>query len=261
MPSWDPNLYLQFGDERTQPTRDLIARIALANPRRIMDLGCGPGNSTRLLRSRWPDADITGLDNSPDMIAAAARDFPGGRWTLGDAGTWAADTPFDLVFSNAALHWVSDHARVFPHLLAQVARPGALAVQMPVHLYSPVHQLIHEIAADPEWREQTRAAAQAIQVERPGFYYDLLQQLATRLDLWETEYLHILDGPQAVVDWIRGTGLRPFLEALENEEQRGRFLGRLLEGVTRAYPPQRDGRVLFPFRRLFLVAHCGPRVA
>jgi trans-aconitate 2-methyltransferase len=255
MPSWNPDLYLQFANERNQPILDLIARINLANPRRIIDLGCGPGNSTDLLHQRWPEADLTGLDNSPDMLAAAGKNYPQGKWLQGDAGTWTADAPFDLVFSNAALQWVPNHAAVLPRLLEQVSPPGALAVQMPVHFQSPVHQLILEIARDPAWQHRMQGALNAIWVGRPGFYYDLLQPRAARLELWETEYDHILDGPQAIVDWIRGTGLRPFLEALEDDGQRSRFLELLRAGVTRAYPRQQDGRVLFPFRRLFLVAY------
>jgi trans-aconitate 2-methyltransferase len=255
MPSWNPDLYLQFANERNQPILDLVARIHLADPRRIIDLGCGPGNSTALLHQRWPEADTTGLDNSPDMLAAAAKAYPPMKWQEGDAGTWTADVPFDLVFSNAALQWVPDHATVLPRLLEQAGQPGALAVQMPLHFESPVHQLILEIARDPAWRHCMEQAVHAIRVERPGFYYDLLQPHAARLDLWETIYHHILDGPQAIVDWIRGTGLRPFLQALPDEGQKSRFLELLLAGVTEAYPRQKDGRVLFPFRRLFLVAY------
>ena len=255
MPSWDADLYLRFGSERTRPALDLLAHIDLENPRRIVDVGCGPGNSTALLHERWPDADITGLDSSAEMLAKAAKTHPQWKWIRADAATWTPPGPFDLIFSNAALHWVPNHAEVLPRYLRQVSQPGALALQMPVHFQSPLHQHILEIARDPIWEQRTRQAAQAIKVERPSFYYDLLQPLTARLDLWETEYLHILDDPQAILDWIRGTGLRPFLEALESDEQRSQFEERLLAGVSQAYPRQKDGRVLFPFRRLFLVAY------
>jgi trans-aconitate 2-methyltransferase len=206
------------------------------------------------LHQRWPDADITGLDSSADMLATAKKTYPQWQWLHADASTWVPPDRFDLIFSNAALQWVPNHAEVLPRFLGQVSQPGALALQMPVHFQSPVHQHILEIARDPLWEQQTRQAAHALKVERPSFYYDLLQPLTARLDLWETEYLHILDGPGAILDWIRGTGLRPFLEALARE-QRSRFEERLLAGVTQAYPRQKDGRVLFPFRRLFLVAY------
>ena len=255
MPTWDPQLYLTFGGERTQPAIDLVARVELGQPRRIIDLGCGPGNSTALLRGRWPEAEVTGLDSSREMLAAAGENHPGWRWVEGDIGTWEADSSYDLVFSNAALQWVPRHAEVFPRLLASVAAGGALAVQMPAHFQSPVHQLILDTAAAPEWRHLTRAAAEAIAIGRPSFYYDLLAPRCARIEIWETEYNHVLAGPGAIIDWMSGTGLRPFLEALETEEQRTAFRQRLLAGLSAAYPRQRDGRILFPFRRLFLVAY------
>lgn len=254
MPTWDADLYLRFADERARPARDLIVRIELPNPRRIVDLGCGPGNSTVLLHERWPDAELVGLDNSPEMIAAAKGAHPRWTWLQADISHWQADTPFDLVFSNAALHWTPDHSRLFPHLLRQASPSGVLAVQMPVISYSPVHQLIFAIADDAAWRSRMVHARTAIQVQSAGFYYDLLRPLSRRLDLWETEYLHVMDGPEAILEWIRGTGLRPFLEALQTQTERQEFLDRLLSGVAQAYPPQQDGRVLFPYRRLFLIA-------
>jgi trans-aconitate 2-methyltransferase len=255
MPTWDPALYQRYERERTQPARDLLARIESEKPRRIADLGCGPGNSTALLRERWHKAEIIGVDNSPEMIAAARQAWSQGDWRLADIATWTESTPFDLVFSNAALHWVRDHERVFPRLLNLVGRPGVLAVQMPAHLASAVHRLMLHIADDPMWRERMINARIAIEVHRPPFYYDLLRPLCARLELWETEYLHVLEGPEAIVEWIRGTGLRPFLEALGHQDERRLFLERLLAGVNQAYPRQADGRVLFPFRRLFFIAY------
>jgi trans-aconitate 2-methyltransferase len=255
MPTWDANLYLRFGSERTQPAMDLVRRVELAEPRRVIDLGCGPGNSSALLRQRWPEAEVIGLDSSPEMLAAAAQSHPQGTWVQGDAAAWTAESPFDLVFSNAALQWVPDHAAVLPHLFRQVGPGGALAVQMPVHFQSPVHQHILRLADEPAWRDRLHAAKSAIAVGRSGFYYDLLQPAAARMDLWETEYIHIMQGPEAIVEWIRGTGLRPYLEALADDGERGQFLDKLLAGVTKDYPRQKDGRVLFPFRRLFIVAY------
>ena len=255
MPSWDADLYLKFAGERTQPSVDLISRISLAHPRRIIDLGCGPGNSTAMLRQRWPAAEITGLDNSREMINAASQAYPGWTWVEGNIATWTAAQPFDLVFSNAALHWVANHAEVMPHLLRQVLPKGALAIQMPAHFRSPVHELMIEVSRNPAWKNKMQDATHAIKVERPAFYYDLLNPHASKLDLWETEYIHVMNSPAAILEWIRGTGLRPFLEALPSEEQRQRFEELFLAGLTGAYPAQRDGRVLFPFRRLFLLAY------
>lgn len=255
MPAWDANLYLQFGAERTQPSIDLASRIAVQSPRRIVDLGCGPGNSTEVLRRRWPEAEITGLDNSPEMIAAATKAYPQGRWVLGDIPAWEAASPFDVVFSNAALQWVKDHATAFPHLIKQVAEGGALAVQIPAHIASPVHRLMLQIADEARWREEMEAAKGALTMERPSFYYDALKPYASRIELWETEYNHVMENSDAIVEWIRGTGLRPFLEALESEDDQRAFLEKLRAGVARAYRQQYDGRVLFPFRRLFVIAY------
>jgi trans-aconitate 2-methyltransferase len=255
MANWDAGLYLKFADERTRPAADLAARIALAAPARVVDLGCGPGNSTAVLRTRWPAADVVGVDNSPDMIAAATKAHPGGRWVLADLATWADPEPFDVVFSNAALQWVPGHAAVIPRLFALVAPGGALAVQAPIHFESPLHRLMLQIADRPEWRDRMAAAKAALRTERPGFYYDALRPAAAKLDLWVTEYLHELPGPADIVAWIRGTGLRPYLAALAGDTERSAFERLLLEGVTAAYPPQADGRVLFPFRRLFVIAY------
>jgi len=255
MPSWDADLYLKFANQRTQPAIDLISRISLPHPGRIIDLGCGPGNSTAMLHQRWPAADIIGLDSSREMISVASQAYPDWTWVEGDIASWAAAIPFDLVFSNAALQWVANHAEVIPLLLEQVSPQGALAIQMPAHFQSPVHQLLLEIAKDPAWHHSMQDAINAIAVGRPSFYYDILQPHTSKIDLWETEYIHIMDGPLAILDWIRGTGLRPFLEALESEEQKSCFEQLLLSGLTTAYPRQKDGHVLFPFRRLFIVAY------
>jgi len=255
MPLWDPNQYLKFGGERTQPAIDLLARVRLDAPYRIIDLGCGPGNSTALLHARWPESSIEGLDSSPDMIAAASRDYPQLRWTIGDISGWTPDRPYDLIFSNAALHWVPDHSRVIPHLFSHVAGGGALAIQMPAHFQSPVHRLLIEIAAHPDWAELTAQARSAIKVERPSFYYDLLSPLCSRIDLWETEYIHQLKSHQEIIEWMRGTALRPFLESLPGDETRSLFEERFLTALRQAYSLQLDGTLLFPFRRLFITAY------
>jgi trans-aconitate 2-methyltransferase len=255
MPRWNPAQYLHFAAERTQPAIELLARIAIDEPRTVIDLGCGPGNSTAELHQRWPAATIVGLDNSPEMITAARVAHPDRQWQLGDIASWTADTPYDVVFSNAALQWVPDYARVLPHLLSQVAPGGALAVQMPAHLHSPVHQAMLTVARDPAWHDRMQHAAGAIVVHSPQVYYDLLQPLAARIDLWVTEYLHVLDNPTAIIEWMRGTGLRPFLQALADDAECARFEERLLTEVDQGYPRQADGRVLFTFRRLFIIAY------
>ncbi len=255
MPTWDADLYLRFANERTQPAIDLLARVALAAPARVIDLGCGPGNSTALLRGRWPAATVTGLDSSPQMIAAARADHPGGEWVLGDITTWTADPPYDLVFSNATLQWLPEHATLYPHIFAQVAPGGALATQIPVFHAMPVQRALLGVAADPVWHDRLKPAFRSLVAESPGCYYDALRPLASHIDLWETEYHHLLASTDAIVEWISGTRLRPYLEALADDAERGEFLTRLRAAVAAIYTPQRDGKVLFPFRRLFVVAY------
>jgi trans-aconitate 2-methyltransferase len=255
MPTWNADLYLQFATERTQPSLDLIGRIKVSKPARIIDLGCGPGNSTAMLRQRWPEANLIGLDSSAEMIAAASKAYPTEQWIQADIAHWVAEKPFDLVFSNATLQWLPDHTQLFLHLFAQVASGGALAVQLPAHEQSPLRQVVDEVADDPLWCDRLSAARQALTRESPSFYYDVLGAIATHIDLWETEYYHQMENPQAILNWFRATGLRPFLAALETEEEKQRFEQLVLEGYAQAYLPQKDGRILFPFRRLFMVAY------
>jgi trans-aconitate 2-methyltransferase len=254
MPTWDSNLYLTFADERTQPSIDLTARIPLESPKRIIDLGCGPGNSTAVLRQRWSEAEIVGLDNSPEMVAAASAKYPAETWLLADVAHWTAEIPFDLVFSNATLQWVPKHAELLPHLMAQVAGGGVLAVQMPTRNEAAMRTVVQDIAADPIWRDRFHDARRALIMHPPEFYYDVLSPLCSRLDIWETTYYHRMDSPQAVVNWFRGTGLRPYLDALTNENERQAFEQRVLDAYTELFPRRPDGLILFPFPRLFFIA-------
>jgi trans-aconitate 2-methyltransferase len=252
MPTWNPHQYLKFAEERSRPCRDLAARVEVAAPRTIIDLGCGPGNSTEVLSARWPEAAITGLDSSAAMIDAARAASPQREWRIGDIPTWAGgDERFDLVFSNAALQWVGDHAAIFPQLLARVTAGGALAVQMPGNYKDPQHQLMREVG------ERFHLQVREWRAHDLDFYYDALAPHASRLDLWATEYLHVLPSVEGIVEWYKGTGMRPYLDALGSEAERERFLGEYLEGLQGIYTPQADGAVLFPFRRLFIVAYAG----
>lgn len=255
MPTWDAGQYLRFADERSRPCRDLVAALALEAPRRIVDLGCGPGNSADVLAARWPGAEVVGLDSSAAMIAAAHRSAPERAWILGDIATWTPDAPVDLVFSNAALHWVPDHAAVVPRLFAQVAPGGAFASQVPCNAGAAAHAAMREVAARAEWRGCFGGDLPRWQVHEAAFYYDLLAPLAARVDLWETEYLHVLPDAAAIVEWYRGSSLRPFLDALPDEPAQRRFLADYHAAVAALYPPRRDGRVLLPFRRLFTIAY------
>ncbi len=255
MPTWNSDQYLKFAGERTQPAVDLAVRVKLKHPERVIDLGCGPGNSTAVLAQRWPRATITGLDSSPPMLAAARRDFPQWQWIEGDIAAWTAERPFDVVFSNAAWQWVPDHARTIPRAFDQVAAGGAFAMQIPANLSAPPHRIIRELASSLAWRDKFRGPAREWRPESPAFYYDLLVPRATKVEIWETEYLHILTGVGAIVEWYRGTGLRPWLDALPDEGARMQFLAEYEMALAPEFPPQRDGRVLFPFRRLFVIAY------
>lgn len=249
MTTWNPDLYLKFGGERTRAAADLLARVPVTAPARVIDLGCGPGNSTALLRARWPGADITGLDNDPAMLVTARASDPGVRWVEGDAAVWTADGPYDVVFSNAALHWLPDQTGVLHRWFRAVASGGTLAVQLPVvHPRAPLHRLVGEVA------EAFGVADSGAVCHTREFYYDALAPHAAAIDLWKTEYAHAMDGPDAVLAWLKGARLRPMLAALPDDETRGRFEAELRERLAAAYPPRADGRVLFPFPRLFFVA-------
>lgn len=257
MSDWNPNLYLKFANERTQPSIDLVSRIGLDRPARIVDLGCGPGNSTKVLRQRWANAEIVGVDNSPEMIAAATKADPSGKWVLADLVTWQPDLPFDLVFSNATLQWVKHHDALMPRLLGTVAQGGALAVQMPdtSGLGMPVRGILAQVADLPQWRARVAVAKGSTHTERPSFYYNVLRPHCRHLELWETEYNHVLDSAAAIVEWISATSLRPYLDALDTDAHRQEFIAEMVQRVGEVYGTQYDGKVLFPFRRVFFVAY------
>jgi trans-aconitate 2-methyltransferase len=252
-PGWDPAQYLAFAGPRLRPALDLVARVPLAAPAVVYDLGCGAGNVTRLLTARWPAAAVTGVDGSASMLAAARAAAPGGTWVEADLAAWRAPRPADLLFSNAALHWLTDHSRLFPRLVADLAPGGVLAVQMPRNHGAPSHTEMVAAAQAGPWRERLRAALRPRPVSGPAVYYDLLQPHVSQLDIWETEYLHVLDGDNPVVEWTRGSALKPLLDALEEPERSG-FVAEYAARIGRAYPRRPDGRTLLPFRRLFIVA-------
>ena len=257
--SWDPGQYRKFAAERLRPARELLARVPLAAPAVIYDLGCGSGEATRLLAERWPAAAICGIDHSAPMLAAAAAQPSRVRWIRADLRDWAPAPTADLLFANAALHWIPRHAELLPRLLRALAPGGCLALQMPRSWALPSHRLIRETLADggadgpplgaPEWR----AALAEDPVPGAEFYYEICAPYARALDLWETEYRHVLHGADPVLEWVQGTGLRPVLAALD-APQRQRFLSAYAARLRRAYPPRADGSTLYPFRRLFLVA-------
>jgi trans-aconitate 2-methyltransferase len=252
MSDWSPATYLKFEDERTRPAADLLARVPLAAARQVIDVGCGPGNSTELLAQRYPGADILGLDNSPAMLAEAQRRLPALRFEPADAATWVPEPGADLVFANATYQWIADHFAQLPRVLAAL-RPGAvLAVQMPDNVNQTTHRLMREIAQEGPWAG-TLTAASRQPLPPPRAYYEALQPHAARIDIWHTIYNHVLADAASIVEFVRSTGLRPFLDPLD-EADRSAFLARYTAKIAGAYPPMADGKVLLDFARLFIVA-------
>jgi trans-aconitate 2-methyltransferase len=251
--SWDPQQYGRFAGQRLRPALDLIARIPLEHPQTVVDLGCGTGNVTRMLRRRWPGACVTGVDASPQMLAEARKEEASIAWEQTELGAWDPATKYDLVFSNAALHWLDDHPGLFMRLAANVTAGGVLAVQMPRNFHAPSHTLMHELALSPPWRDALGKLLRPLPVLEPAAYYDLLAPLARSLDIWETEYLQILEGENPVAEWTKGTWLAPLLAALASSA-RVAYESEYRQLVARAYPRRADGKTLFPFRRLFIVA-------
>jgi trans-aconitate 2-methyltransferase len=252
-PDWRPDAYARFEAERTRPAADLLARVPPRERRRIVDLGCGPGNSTALLAERRPEAEIVGLDSSPDMLAAARLRLPRVEFRLGDIAEWR-DPSADLVFANAALQWVPGHIEIMRRLAGELPPGGCLAVQVPDNENEPSHALMREIAAAPRFRDKLAGAAAARSpIGAFADYDDALSPACDAIDIWRTTYVHRLAGPDAIVAWVESTGLRPFLNPLDADE-RADFLERYRAGIARAYPPRAGGGALLLFPRLFIVA-------
>jgi len=248
---WNPAQTMKFAGPRLQPGLDLITRLPDIAPKRIVDLGCGSGALAAQLAERWPRAVVTGLDRDRNALREARATHPDLDWVEADIADWAPAEPVDLIFSNAALQWVEGHEALFPRLLSFLAPGGVLAVQMPRNFDAPSHVLMRALATEPPWAGKIRLRRPPVGM--PAAYYDLLAPRSAALDIWETEYLHVLKGDNPVLHWVRGTALLPVMAALSGPELDA-FIATYASRLAQAYPPQPDGSTLFPFRRLLLLA-------
>lgn len=252
--AWSPSQYVKFEDERTRPARDLLAQVPLASVSAAIDLGCGPGNSTALLIERYGIDVVSGLDSDPNMLHAAKKRLPKTELFAADLAAWQPDRPVDLLFSNAVFQWVPDHLSVLSRLMDALAPGGVLAVQVPDNFSEPSHTLMRASAQAGPWRSRFDGFDdRREEIPAPGAYYERLASQCARFDIWHSIYQHPLQGAAAIVEWLRSTGLRPYLDRL-GEEHREAFLADYTARVAEAYPEQADGRVLLPFPRLFFVA-------
>jgi trans-aconitate 2-methyltransferase len=252
---WSAKQYTKFERERTRPALDLLNAVETRATKRAVDLGCGPGNSTELLAARYPDAEIVGVDTSADMLEAARQRLPTARFEQGDIAVWDGGGSWDVIFANAAFQWVPSHETLLPRLLGKLAPGGSLAVQMPDNLNEPSHVLMRDVASKPEFRSKLAKAAEArTTLNGAAWYYEVLRPSARSIDLWRTTYFHVLDGGiDAIVEWLKGTGLMPFLKPLD-EEERAAFLAAYRSALADAYAVNADGSVILPFPRFFFVA-------
>jgi trans-aconitate 2-methyltransferase len=253
---WNPDLYLRFADERALPAMDLVARIRHEGPRRIIDMGCGPGNSAEIIARRWPRASIVGLDNSPAMIERARKDHPDWTWILADAVSYEPDGTYDVVSSSGTIQWVQDHENLLSRWFASLEPGGALATQIPRFDLMPASAAIAKTASDPRWAPRLSSLPDLFTFHGADFYYDLFMKLgAVGFEAWETSYIHVMDSARSIAEMLRATALRPCLAALDSDGEREAFVAAYAETIAREYPPCADGKVLFPFRRLFFVAY------
>ncbi|MHC1551846.1 trans-aconitate 2-methyltransferase [Phyllobacterium sp. K27] len=251
---WSPEQYLKFEDERTRPANDLLAAVPASEVEFAVDLGCGPGNSTELLRNRYPSAEILGIDSSEEMIAQARERLPDCRFKQENLNTWRPEKKADLFYANASMQWLSGHDKLFVQFMQFLNTNGSLAIQMPDNLEQPTHIAMREVATDKRWAEKlAKANATRSSLGDASFYYNLLKPHSRRVDIWRTTYHHPLQGIDGIVQWFLGSALRPYLDAL-NDEEKSQFIEKYGEFLTKSYKPMDNGVVLLPFPRLFIIA-------
>ncbi len=254
MADWNSAQYLKFKNERTQPSIDLAARILLCDPQKILDIGCGPGNSTQVLADRFPGAYILGIDSSENMIESARKEHGSLNFQVCDASASLSelDSDFDVVFSNACIQWIPNHRALLPNMMARLKKGGILAVQTPMNYEEPIHRIIQEVTASPKWSNffpNPRIFYNLTQEE----YYDLLSELSDEISLWQTSYFHIMKSHLAILEWYRSTGLRPYLDVLP-EEYKEPFEQEILNRIVKSYSVQKNGNIIFRFPRFFFTA-------
>ncbi|GAA1175527.1 trans-aconitate 2-methyltransferase [Pseudonocardia alaniniphila] len=247
--TWDPALYLRFDDHRSRPFHDLLARVGASAPRRVVDLGCGPGHLTALLSARWPDAEVVALDSSAEMVTAARE--RGVVAEQADVADWMPSPDTDVVITNAVLQWVPTHRQLLPRWVDALPSGAWFAMQVPGNLGAPTHALIRELAGETPWRGRIDLRGE-IAVAEPDEYAELLAGANAEVDVWETTYLHRLTGADPVLEWISGTALRPVRDALGDDY--ATFRSVLAPRLRDAYPARPDGTTWLPFRRIFAVA-------
>lgn len=255
MNDWNPDLYMQFRSERTQPSIDLIDKINIVEPKSIIDLGCGPGNSTQVLVNRWPKAKITGLDVSLAMIKKARQDYPHQEWIVADASTYEPKTKYDIIFSNAAIQWIPNHKYLLKRLNDMLSDNGLVAVQIPLFWDMPLGEIINSTAISDRWKKKTEKVSDLFTIHNYSFYYDHLSVLFSSIEMWETHYFHILDSHLSILKMMRSTGLKPYLNKLDNDFEKKEFEKEVLRKVQNTYSKQKDGKVLLPFKRLFFIGY------
>ena len=254
MSDWNPQQYLKFEKERTQPSIDLVAKISIEGPRTIIDIGCGPGNSTQILHQRWPLADIIGIDNSRTMIEKARADYPHQQWEIRDAACVVPGQTYDIVFSSATLQWVPDHDVLIPRLYEMVNDKGVLAVQIPANIESPFFKIMLKVGGNARWGAYTKGCEKLLTYHPAEYYYNKLSSLTQDIDLWKTSYFHAMRSHKDLTAWHKSTGMRPFLEKLPDDKAREEFENEIVDECRAAYPVQSDGNILYIFERLFFIA-------
>jgi trans-aconitate 2-methyltransferase len=254
---WNPAQYLKFEKERTQPAIDLVNRINADNPVKIMDVGCGPGNSTAVLAGRFPGSYILGIDSSEDMIDAAGKNHPDLDFKLCDIGYDLSqlDCDFDIVFSNACIQWVPNHNELLKKLMGLLRKGGILAVQIPMNYNEPIHRIIGEVSSSDKWKGYFPNPRVFFTLSQSG-YFDILSEISEDFALWDTVYYHVMNSHDDIMEWYRGTGLRPYLDVLD-KDKRADFENDVKKRVIESYPAQKNGKIIFRFPRFFFTARKG----